>query len=422
MTLTRRSFMTAAGALAAAPAVLGDARRVFKVGLVGCGGRGTGAIQNIMDAAELLGCKVVLTAAADFFVDKAKTVCKKYGVDEKLAFGGASGYKDVIASGCEIVLLCTPPFFRPRQMAACVAAGKHVFAEKPVATDPRGLREFLKTVGDAKAKNLSVLAGTLHRHSNRFLKQLAPVRNGCIGKILSGRVYRCHGPIWVRPRRMEDTNASYLCNNWYHFWEMSGDQVTEQAIHEVDNANWFIGRYPVNAIGIGARWRRPAGIGDIYDEIAIDFDYGDELHVTTIGRHMNGCSNLVGTRLVGTEGEISMGNRIKRWDGKPVEEDLAAIAGRPDKGVVAEHVDFLAGLLDGNLLCEGEQVAMSTATCIMGTLAAYSGRMVRMRDLLENERSEFFNGWNAAFTPKQFEETNDIPVPPEGVAIMPGKA
>ena len=422
MDVSRRQFMAAAGALAAAPAVLGDAQKVFKVGLVGCGGRGTGAIQNIMDAAVRLGCKVQLTAAADFFVDKAKAICSKYGVDEKMAFGGANGYKNVIASGCEIVLLCTPPIFRPRQMAACVAAGKHIFAEKPIATDPRGLRAFLKSVAEAKAKNLSILSGTLHRHSNRFLKQIGPMRAGCIGKILAGRVYRCHGGMWVRPRRPTDTNAAYLCNNWYHFWEMSGDQVTEQAIHEVDLANWFIGRFPVSAFGMGARWRRPAGIGDIYDEIAIDFDYGEGLHTTTFGRHMNGCANPFGTRLVGTEGEVSVGNTFKRWDGKPVEEDLDAIKGRPDSGLVAEHVDFLSGLLSGNYLNEGEQVAMSTATCIIGTLAAYSGRTVRMKDVLENTRSEFYDGWNAAFTPEQFEETEDIPLPKEGVGIVPGKA
>ena len=164
MTISRRQFVTTAGALAATPIVLGDAQKVFKVGLVGCGGRGTGAIQNIMDAAALLGCQVQLTATADFFLDKAQKICKKYGVDEKMAFGGANGYKDVIGSGCDIVLLCAPPVFRPRHIAACVEAGKHIFAEKPVATDPRGLRAFLKTVADAKAKNLSILSGTLHRH------------------------------------------------------------------------------------------------------------------------------------------------------------------------------------------------------------------------------------------------------------------
>jgi len=422
MNSNRRQFLAGMGALSMAPAVLGNAKQVFKVGLVGCGGRGTGAIQNIIDAARRLGCEVKLTAAADFFPEKAKVICKRYGIDEKLAFGGANGYKNVIASGCDIVLLCTPPLFRPRQAAACVAAGKHIFAEKPIATDPRGLREFLKVVADAKAKKLSILSGTLHRHSNRFLRQIGPIQNGAIGKIMAGRVYRCHGSMWVRPRRPEDTNASYLANNWYHFWELSGDQVTEQAIHEVDLANWFIGRFPISAFGMGARWHRPAGIGDIYDQMAIDYDYGQELHVTTFGRHMNGCANPFGTRLVGTEGEISVGGKIVRYDGKPVAEDLKRIEGRHDNGQIMEHEDFLRGLLSGNLLNEGEQVAMSTATCIMGTLAAYSGRQVRMRDLLENEKSEFYNGWNACCAAQLFEETNDVPMPKEGVGIAPGKA
>ncbi len=424
--------MLAAGAAMTAPAVVGGAKRVFKVGLVGCGGRGCGrydsefqnrgAIWDIMTAAKRLGCEAKLVAAADFFREHAVGVCRKYGVDEKFAFGGPDGYLKVIATDCDIVLLCTPPFFRPRYTAACVAAGKHVFAEKPVATDPRGLREFLQTVATAKAKNLSILSGTLHRHSNRFLKQIGPIRNGAIGKIMAGRVYRCHGSMWVRPRRPQDTNASYLCNNWYHFWEMSGDQITEQAIHEVDLANWFIGRAPTSAFGMGGRWRRPEGIGDIYDEIAIDYDYGDDLHVSTFGRHIEGCANPFGTRLVGTEGEISVGGRIRRFDGKPVAEDLKAIEGRDDNGLTMEHADFLAGLLSGNLINEGVQVAMSTATCIMGTLAAYSGRQVRMKDLLENEKSEFFNGWNTAMTAEDFECGADVPLPVEGRGIAPGKA
>lgn len=421
MYLPRRQFVISAAAMTASAVFAANNGRIFKVGLVGCGDRGKGALRDIKLAAKRLGCEVRLTAAADFFKEKALVVTKADGLDDSLAFCGANGYKQVLDSGCEIVLLCTPPFFRARHAAAAIAAGKHVFAEKPIATDPRGLRDFLKTAAEAKKANLSILAGTLHRHSNRFLKQIGPVRNGAIGKIMAGRVYRCHGKMWVRPRRPEDTNASYLCNNWYHFWEMSGDQVTEQAIHEQDLANWFIGRAPISALGMGGRWRRPEGIGNIYDEIAIDYDYGDDLHVTTLGRHMDGCANPFGTRLVGTEGEISIGGRIRRFDGKPVEEDLKAIEGRDDNGLIMEHADFLSGIISGKLLNEGEQVAMSTATCIMGTLAAYSGRQVRMKDILENERSEFFNGWNAGFAAADFENTSDIPLPAEGKAIVPGK-
>ena len=173
---------------------------------------------------------------------------------------------------------------------------------------------------------------------------------------------------------------------------------------------------------MGARWRRPAGIGNIYDELAIDYDYGEGLHVAAWGRHVNGCANPLGTRLVGSEGEISVGGRIRRFDGRPVAEDAAAAAGRDDNGLVMEHADFLSGLLTGHPVNEGEQVAMSTATCVMGTLAAYSGRQVKMADILTNGKSEFYDGWNAAFTAQTFEETDDVPLPREGFGIVPGKA
>jgi len=421
VTVSRRAFLVGAGALAAAPSIsLGQAQRVFKIAIVGCGGRGTGAVKDIMAAAERLGHKAVLVAASDFFPEKAVAMCKTHGCDEKFAFSGAGGYKKVMETDAEIVLLATPPIFRPLHLEACVKAGKHIFAEKPIATDPAGLRHFLKGVADAKAKNLSILSGTLHRHSNRFLRQIGPVQNGVIGRILAGQVYRCHGGIWVRPRRPQESNASYLCNNWYHFWEMSGDQATEQAIHEIDLANWFIGRFPKTAMAIGARHRRPAGIGNIYDCWAIDYDYDESVHVQAIGRHIKGCSDRCGTILVGSEGEVSCGGKITRFDGKPVAYDEERIKDRHENGLIMEHADFLQGILSGKLLNEGEQVAMSTATTIMGTLSAYTGRTVRMTDLLTNTDSEFYN-MNARFTAADFERAEDVVMPPEGVAAVPGK-
>ena len=422
MSISRRAFLAGASALAAAPSIsLGQAQRVFKFALVGCGGRGSGAVKDITAAAERLGHKAVLVAAADFFQDKAAAVCKANGCDEKFAFGGAGGYRKVMETDAEIVLLATPPIFRPLHLEACVKAGKHIFTEKPIATDAAGLRHFLKGVTEAKAKNLSILSGTLHRHSNRFLRQIGPVQNGAIGRILAGQVYRCHGGIWVRPRRPNESNASYLCNNWYHFWEMSGDQVTEQAIHEIDLANWFIGRFPKTAMAIGARHRRPAGIGDIYDCMAIDYDYDDAVHVQAIGRHIPGCSDRCGTLLVGSEGEVACGGKITRFDGKEVQYDEERIRDRHENGMIMEHWDFLKGILEGKLINEGEQVAMSTATTLMGTFSAYSGRTVRMSDLLTNAESEFYN-MNAKFTAADFEGTEDIPLPAEGVAPVPGKA
>ena len=173
----------------------------------------------------------VMVGAADFFKDKAAAVCRANGCDEKFAFGGADGYLKLMESDAEIILLCAPPIFRARHAEACVKAGKHIFAEKPVATDPAGLRHFLQVVEAAKAAKLSILSGTCHRHNNRALRMIGPVRNGVIGEIRGGVVYRCHGAMspanYLRKRRPEDTNASYLANNWYHH-EML-DHLTEQA-------------------------------------------------------------------------------------------------------------------------------------------------------------------------------------------------
>jgi predicted dehydrogenase len=423
-TVSRRLFMVGAGALATAPAVvLGQAPRVFKFALVGCGGRGSGAAREITQAAERLGHKAVLVAAADFFQEKAAAVCKAHGCDEKNAFSGALGYKKVMETDAEIVLLATPPIFRARHAEACVKAGKHLFAEKPIATDPAGVRHFLQVVEAAKAAKLSILSGTCHRHNNRSLRQIKPVRDGIIGEIRGGVVYRCHGGMstanYLRRRRPEDTNASYLANNWYHFREMSADHLTEQAVHEIDLANWFIGRLPEKAMGIGARHQRSTG--NTYDCFGIDYDYGNGLHIHAVARQINGCFDRCCALLSGTTGQIDvLGSKILRPDGtsEAFPFDESAIAGRDNNMYVMEHADFLSGLLSGNLLQEGEQVAMATASGILGTLAAYSGQMVRMSDLLTNKESAFYN-MNGAVRAEDFEK-GDVAMPEEGRAAVPG--
>ncbi len=424
MKLSRRSFVAATGMAVAAPQfMMGQNQRIFKFAVVGCGGRGSGAVCDITKAAERMGCKAVLVAAADFFVDKAQKVCKQHGCDDKYAFGGASGYRKVMESDAEIVLLAAPPIFRALHAEACVKAGKHIFAEKPIATDPAGIRAFLKVVADAKAADLSILAGTVHRHNNRALRQIKPIRDGVIGAIRGGTVYRCHGGMnqsgYMHPRRSEDTNASYMAASWYMFKEMSGDHFTEQAIHEVDLANWFIGRYPKTAMGIGARHRRI--IGNIYDCFSVDYNYDNDLHIHAIARQINGCSDRCCTSLAGEAGTVDVLGKIKRFDGKEVVYDEDAVKGRDSNGLIMEHFDFLSGLVSGDFVQEGEQVAMATATTMMGVLAAYTGGTVRMSDLLSNADSEYYN-MNNSFTALDFESGKDVPLPPEGVAPVPGKA
>ena len=419
MEMNRRGFIAGVSAFAAVPSAVSGEKRVFKIALVGCGTRGEGAVDDFTAAAKLLGCGTRLVAAADFFVEKAAAVLKRNGGDESHAFGGANGYKEVMKSDAEIVLLCTPPLFRPRHVQAAVNAGKHVFAEKPVATDPRGLRLFLKAAKDAEAKGIALLAGTQMRHSNIHLAQLDAVRSGAIGDIVAAQCIRYQNAPWVRPRELGQSNAAYMCNNWLHFREMGGDFMTEQVIHEIDVGNWFIGRLPVSAIGTCARRCRPAGIGNICDSFTVDYDYGNDLHMLTMCRHLTGKPFAKGTILTGTEGRCWARERIERYDGRKVDVNLAKYDRGTDHFQQLTHYDGLKAFMDGRIVNDGECVAMANATTMIGTYAAYTGDKVTIDDLLKNESSAFYNGWNNVVTPEMFEETEDVPLPKEGVAPIP---
>jgi len=426
MNMTRKSFVVGMGAAMASTAVFGASKRTFKIGLVGCGGRGVGAWFNLAKAAEWLGCDAKLVACADFFADKVEEISKQTGAK---AFVGANGYKEVLKSDCEIVILATPPFFRPRMTMAALQAGKQVFAEKPIATDPRGVREFLQATAYAEEKKLNIWAGTCMRHNRALLAYRELLDQNAIGRITGGRAMRLAAPVWTHPRRPTDTNAGYLCNNWLHFWEMGGDQLTEQTIHQIDVANWFVGGYPVSAVGIGGRWRRPAGIGNIYDCHDVDYDFGNGVHVNVMNRQITGCENVIGGEIYGTEGRVGFcwgdtneepgKDGVYRFDGKqlPLNPKLMK---RHENHMIMEHYDFLEGYMAGQVRNDGLEVGMSTAAGIMGTIAAYSGAEVKMDDILKNASSKFYNGWNAGFTAEDFEKTEAIPVPKEGVAPVPG--
>ena len=423
MNMTRKGFMVAAGAFAFAPSAFSAPKHVFKVGLVGCGGRGKGSLRDASRAVQYMGCELKLVAVCDMLQEAAKAAVEKYGTAETKIFLGPNGYKDVIASDCDIVFLCTPPFFRPLHMKACCAAGKHVFAEKPIATDPRGIREFLACAAEMKHKGLSLQSGLVMRHEPANLELVGPVHRGEIGRIVSGRFYRCCKTPWVRPRNPGESNRDYLCRNWIHFREMGGDQIVEQAIHQADIINWFIGRYPVSAYGMGARVRRPAGIGNVYDCQAIDYDYGEGVHVFGMGRQIADCDDNIGCHLMGTEGSFDwLGEEMKltRFDGRPVKLDK--VEARDQYGMTMEHVANFRAILEGRPMAAGEIAAMSTASTLIGTLSAYTGKVVKMSDVLTDKASPFYDGWNNKITPEMFEGADDVPMVEEGVAPLPGQA
>ena len=412
-----KSTATLSAAITAAPAILKgqNASRVFKVGLIGSGRRACAAFGNLRDAAKSLGVEVQLVAAHDFFLEQAQAAAKKFGADEKYAFGGAAGYKQLLETSCELVILAAPPAFRPVHVAAAVAAGKHVFAEKPVAVDPLGIRQFLAAAEMAKAKKVSLVAGTQRRHQADYLRQALALQKGQLGKILSGTIYWCQARGSIRPRRPTDTNAGYMANNWMNWAEMSGDHIVEQHVHNIDVANWFIGRAPIAAIGMGSRLSRPTG--NQYDFFSVDYDYGDGVHVHSMSRQIPGCYDRVGEFFISNEAEILGGGKVRRFDGKDVAFEDVGHLGDP---YVLEHADLLKGILDGNVLNEGENVAASTATAIMGRISAYTGQIVRLSDLLTRTDSPFYH---LAVTPAalDFEIPGDIELPVEGKAPVPGK-
>ena len=389
-----------AAMMAAAPTVLRaqDVKRVFKVGMIGGGGRCSGSFEDLRNGAKALGCDIELVAVCDFFEDRAKNAAKKFNDGKAKAFWGANAYKEVVAiPEIEIIVTATPPAFRPPQVEAAIKAGKHVFAEKPVAVDGPGIRQFLEAAKLAKEKKLSLVAGTQRRHQKGYLLQAIALQEGKLGKVVSGNVYWNGTVPWVRNRDGKN-NAAYLASNWVNWTEMSGDHIVEQHVHNIDVANWFLGRFPRTANGFGGRARRVSG--NQYDFFGVDFDYGDGVHIHSQCRQIGGTSQNVSEHfLTNTDFEISGGGQVKKVGG-----DKMDLAGEVYKNgdntyrlkdgnpYVIEHENMLRGILgEIPIVNEGESVAMSTASAIIGRLSCYTGQVIRMSDILDTKDSPYYN-------------------------------
>jgi len=420
--MNRRMFIKGSAAFTAlaagAPAILRaqGAGREFKVGIVGCGGRGNGAAANIIEAAKRIsGASVKFVAAADFFMEKAKKFANRFGVDEKCCFDGANGYKSVMASDAEIIILTTPLSFRPVHLAAAIAAGKHVFAEKGVAVDGAGVRLFIKASREAAQKHLTIVAGTQRRHMRGYRLQAKAIADGVIGPVIGGNVYWNGSVPWVREREAGMSNKAYLCNNWLNFTELSGDHITEQHVHNIDIANWFIGRYPKSALCFGARARRYTG--NQYDMFSTDFDYGDNVHVHSMCRQIDGCHGGVFEVFRTLDGAVISGGsgRIRKGGGNiDLSGDFMS-----ENPYVVEHVDLLRSIAgEGPYMNEAEQCALSTACAIMARESAYTGQMVTMDDILKNASSPVY-GKACTPTPTDFEGEADVPMPQFGDGKFP---
>ncbi len=367
--------------------------KVLKAGLIGCGGRGTGAAMNFLDA----GPNLQIVALGDVFKDQLdkcrETLKTKKNVDipDDKCFVGFDNYQKVIDSGVDIVLLCTPPHFRPAHVEAAVNAGKHVFMEKPCAVDPVGARSVLVSSKKAQQQGLCIVSGTIRRVQKDYVETFRRVANGEIGDIVSAHIIRNGGALWVRNRRPEWTDMEYMLRNWGNFNWLSGDHIVEQFIHEVDVMNWYMGKNPVKAIGWGGRQRRITG--DQYDFFSIEYVYDNGIHTHAAARQISGCSNLKKELIIGTKGYADASGTLYGLDGKEIWKYPKPKEGDEDQTwkvtdpYVQEHINLVAALRTGEYINDAEAQVNSTLITIMGRESAYTGKDVTWEQMMNSGMS-----------------------------------
>ncbi len=359
---------------------------VIKIGLVGCGGRGSGAALDCMRASD----GVEIVAIGDLFPDRlasgraniAKAVAAnaalapKWKVTDDKCFTGWDAYEKVINSGVDLVMFATPPGFRPLHLAAAVAAGKHVFIEKPAGIDSTGVRSVLASAEVARQKGLAIVAGTQRRHDLGYRATIDRVHGGAIGDVVGGQVYWNQGGLWMNTRKPEWSDTEWQLRNWLYFTWLSGDHIVEQHLHNIDVANWVMNSHPIKAVGVGGRqWRTDAAYGHIYDHFAIDFEYPNGVHIMSMCRQIDGSANFVGESFIGTKGSTDPKGTIAGAKAFKYE-------GAAPNPYVQEHADLHASIRAGKPLNEGKQVAETTLSAIMGREAAYTGASVAWDELL----------------------------------------
>jgi myo-inositol 2-dehydrogenase/D-chiro-inositol 1-dehydrogenase len=364
---------------------------ILKAGLIGCGGRGTGAAINFLDA----GSNLELTALGDVFRDKLD-LCreqlkkeKDIEIAEENCFIGFDSYQKVIDSGVDVVLLCTPPHFRPEHIDAAVKAGKHIFLEKPCAVDPVGARSVLVSIERAKEKGLCMVSGTIRRVQKDFMETRRQVMNGAIGDIVSAHITRNGGSLWVIRKKPGWTDMEYMLRNWANFCWLSGDHIVEQFIHEIDVMNWYLRKTPVKAIGWGGRQRRVTG--DQYDFFSIEYIYDNGMHTHCAARQITGCSNLTEQFIVGTQGFANARGTLFNLKGEEIWKYPAPEEGSEDETwkvtdpYVQEHINLVTGIRTGNMVNDAEEQVNSTLITIMGRMSAYTGKDVTWDEVMNSD-------------------------------------
>jgi myo-inositol 2-dehydrogenase / D-chiro-inositol 1-dehydrogenase len=396
---TRRHFLkTSTAALSAVAATSLDISRFahaagsdeVRLTLIGCGGRGTGAVANALR--NSVHSNVRLVAMADAFSSNLERSFQglstqfrdRIDVPGDRRFVGLDAYRQALESDAHIALLCTPPGFRPRQFEAAVAAGKHVFMEKPVAVDAPGYRRVKAANEQAKKKGLRVAVGHHLRHSANHRQVIEQIHGGLIGDLLYTRAYFNVGGIWNRPRQPGMTEMEYQIHNWYHFIWLSGDHIVEQHVHGIDICNWFAQGHPVEAHGLGGRQVRIApGIGEIFDHHAVEFVYPNGVRSFSQCQHIPGCWSSFSHHAHGSKGSVSFDG----GDTATIEIKGKApqrIKGGPP-GHQLEWDHLMASMIGREDYNEADWGADSSMTAIMGRMATYSGKLVQWDEIVKSE-------------------------------------
>lgn len=376
----------------------GGAKGKMKVGLIGSGGRGTGAAGNAAEADGGLN----IVAIADLYqdrIDDARKRLKKQGVevDPKNTHLGFDAYKKVLDSDADYVILGTPPHYRPEQFEACIEAGKHVFMEKPVAVDPVGVRRIIAAGEKAKKKGLCVVAGTQRRHQKKYLETMKRIHDGAIGEIVAAQCYWNTGQLWYKKRQKGWSELDWMIRDWVNWAWLSGDHIIEQHVHQLDVMNWAIGTHPIKVVSMGARHRRVTG--NQFDFFSSDFEYPNHVHVHSMCRQINGCANNVSEHVVGQKGFSNCAGKISNLKDFSAKDDRSPY--------IQEHADLMASIRGGAYINEARNVAESTLTGIMGRISAYTGKPVTWKEMMKSKL--VLSKPTYSLTPENIRA--DIPVP-----------
>ena len=351
----------------------------LKAGVVGCGGRGSGAAINFLNAAN----GVTVVALGDVLQDRVDGLATKLKEEYEIEiaadkrFVGLDAYKQVIDSDIDVLIDCTPPFFRAEHFKYAVEKNKHCFLEKPICVDPVGYRTIMAASRQAEAKKLSVVTGTQRHHQRCYVESYQQIMNGAIGEITGGAVYWNQSMLWYRDRQPQWNDFEYMVRDWVNWKWLSGDHIVEQHVHNIDVFTWFTGLRPAKAVGFGSRQRRVTG--DQYDNFSIDFTMENGIHLHSMCRQIDGCANNVSEFIQGTKGYWTseggcrivdkQGNEIWKFD-----YDAEKVNYKQTDPYTLEHVNLVNCIRGNQPIEQASETAVSNMAAIMGRESAYTGQ------------------------------------------------